>query len=233
MKWADKITERLDEMQRECSLEDISDGKRYQGEDLAKVDCQDCVGCSDCCHDMGNTIILDPRDIYELTKGLQQTMEQLLTTTIELNVVDGIILPNLKMQKQGNQCAYLNKKGRCRIHDIRPGICRLFPLGRVYENGGFSYFLQDKECKSNHRSKIRIRKWINLPEWKTYEKFVLAWHDYVKATIERQREASEEEKKQICVRLLTVFYLTPYQEQDFYAQFFQRIEKENDLNNTM
>ena len=36
-----------------------------------------------------------------------------------------------------NAQKFLNEQGRCSIHDSRPGFCRLFPLGRFYENGGF------------------------------------------------------------------------------------------------
>ena len=43
------------------------------------------------------SIILDPLDIYELTKNLNTTFENLLKVQIESHVADGMILPNLKM----------------------------------------------------------------------------------------------------------------------------------------
>ena len=66
----------------------------------------------------------------------------MLNNEFELNVVDGVILPNLKMSGQNDACGFLDENGRCSIHAVRPGICRLFPLGRYYENHDFSYFLQ-------------------------------------------------------------------------------------------
>ena len=84
-------------MERRVNMEEISDGKRYTGNDLVRADCHDCEGCSACCRGMGNTIQLDPMDIYRLTKGLSMTFEQLLASAVELQVVDGLILPNLKM----------------------------------------------------------------------------------------------------------------------------------------
>ena len=124
-------------MKRNVDLKDISDGRLYSSNDMVKADCGYCKGCFACCQGMGNSIILDPLDIHRLTTGLQCTIEALLSKHVELNVVDGIILPNLKMQEESQQCAFLNSEGRCSIHPIRPGICRLFPLGRYYENGGF------------------------------------------------------------------------------------------------
>ena len=84
-------------MKRQVSLEEISDGRLYDLNDMVKADCKNCEGCSSCCEGMGSSIILTPLDVYELTKNMQCTFEQLLAEKIELNVVDGVILPNLKM----------------------------------------------------------------------------------------------------------------------------------------
>ena len=91
------------------NLEEISDGKRYGLNDMVRAACNDCAGCSSCCEDMGESIILDPLDIYELTKNLNTTFENLLKEQIELHVVDGMILPNLKMTDK-NVCPFLKEK---------------------------------------------------------------------------------------------------------------------------
>lgn len=119
-------------MRRQVSLEEISDGRLYGKNDMVRTDCGGCRGCSSCCRGMGNSVILDPLDIYRLTVGLSCTFEELMTDKIELNVVDGVILPNLKMSVGDETCAFLDAAGRCSIHAQRPGVCRLFPLGRYY-----------------------------------------------------------------------------------------------------
>ena len=55
----------------------------------------------------------------------------------------------------------MNDAGRCSIHPYRPGICRLFPLGRYYEEDGFRHILQIHECEKTNRSKVKIRKWMD------------------------------------------------------------------------
>ena len=84
-------------MEREIDLKKISDGKLYTNKDMVKAGCGECQGCSDCCRGMGNSIFLDPMDIYRLTTGLECTFEDLLSTCVELQVVDGFIQPNMKM----------------------------------------------------------------------------------------------------------------------------------------
>lgn len=147
-------------MLRNVDLSEISDGKLYDANDMVKADCKGCEGCSACCRGMGQSIVLDPLDVHRLTTGLGVPFEALLSQHIELNVVDGLILPNLKMTESADACPFLNGQGRCSIHAYRPGICRLFPLGRFYENDSFRYFLQVHECPKP-RSKS-INGWIPM-----------------------------------------------------------------------
>lgn len=212
-------------MKRNVSLEEISDGKLYTANDMVKADCGDCRGCSACCHGMGESIVLDPMDIYRLTTSLEMSFEALLDQYIELNVVDGIILPNLKMTGEKEACGFLDAKGRCSIHAHRPGICRLFPLGRYYENGGFYYFLQTHECKWENRAKIKVKKWIDTPNLKQYEWFVNDWHDFLMKMEERALGAEDSVAKQISMFLLQNFYIKPYdRSREFYPQYEERMQ---------
>lgn len=213
-------------MKREVDIKEISDGNLYGPNDMVKADCGDCKGCSACCQGMGESIVLDPYDVYRLTTGLNLSFEALLADKIELNVFDGMILPNLKMAGEKEACAFLNEEGRCSIHSIRPGICRLFPLGRYYENGSFQYFLQIHECKNENRTKVKVKKWIDTPDLKQNEKFILAWHDFVNKIQTKMMEASDDALfKKINMFLLQQFFIERYNEEDFYKQFEERLEK--------
>jgi hypothetical protein len=112
------------------------------------------------------------------------------------------------------------------VHAIRPGICRLFPLGRYYENGGFKYFLQIHECKNENRTKVKVKKWIDTPDLKQNDEFIMLWHDFVAEMQERMMNAADEALfKKVNMFLLQSFYMEPYQTGDFYAQFKERLEK--------
>lgn len=213
-------------MKREIELNEISDGKLYGLNDMVKADCGDCKGCFACCRGMGQSITLDPLDCFRLTENLHCTLEELLAGELELNVVDGIVLPNLKMDGPEESCGFLGHDGRCRIHSFRPGICRLFPLGRIYEDQSFQYFLQVHECKMEYRAKVKVRKWIDTPDVKRYEKFISDWHYYLKEVERRIEEAQDQTlAKNASLYVLKHFYLTPYdRDQDFYDQFGKRLE---------
>ena len=218
-------------MKRNDTLEDISDGTLYEANDMVKADCQDCKGCSDCCQGMGDTVILDPLDVHRLCAGLKKLPEELLGSVLELGVTDGNILPHLAMKGTEERCVFLNTEGRCSIHDIRPGFCRLFPLGRYYTEDGFKYILQIHECKKKNRSKIKVKKWLDTPNLKQYEKFVLDWHNFLLDVQEVFYETEDETLiKNLNMYVLSRFYYTPYKEdEDFYPQFYVRLEEAKKL----
>lgn len=212
-------------MLRDIDLNEISDGKLYESNDMVKTDCGGCKDCSSCCREMGNSIILDPLDLHRLCTGLNKSFDELMKSAIELNVVDGIILPNLRMNSAGEACYFLNSKGRCSIHPYRPGFCRLFPLGRLYEDSSFKYFLQVHECPKPGKAKIKIRKWLDTPDIRKYEKYISDWHYYLKGFQERiMAPGGEELVKSLSMQILKNFYLHPYDAgKDFYSQFYERL----------
>jgi len=213
-------------MRRNVSLEEISDGRLYGSNDMVKADCHGCKGCARCCQGMGASVVVDPYDAYRLQDGLGKTIPQLLQEQrLELNVVDGCILPNLKMAGERERCAFLDEEDRCSIHESRPGICRLFPLGRYYEDGDFKYFLQVGECEEKSRSKVKVSKWIDTPNQRENHEFICAWHKLLKELEQAvSGEEAGERAKALNMALLTVFYMTEYDvTRDFYAQFYDRL----------
>lgn len=216
-------------MKRIGSLEEISDGRLYDINDMVKADCLDCKGCSDCCRGMGNTITLDPLDVHRLKLELNIGFNELLAQYIELNVDEGVIIPNLKTE---GKCVFLNESGRCTIHKSRPGICRLFPLGRYYENRGHKYFLQINECSKSNRAKVKVSKWLDTDDLKKYEKFVDDWHFFIKDLQEMIKGIGDGNKiKKIDMFVLNKFYVWDCGDNDFYEDFYEKLEEAKGYNN--
>ena len=196
----------------------------YSSNDMAKLGCNECSGCSSCCQGMGQSIILDPYDIYQLQTATGQTFAQLMQDMIGLHVEDGVILPSIRMQDNTDACGFLNRDGRCRIHTYRPGLCRLFPLGRNYDEKGLKYFLLEDACLIHNRTKVKIKKWLGVEQIAKYENFLTVWHD-----LRREVQAQIAEKQlddfthKVNVRFLETFYQKPYvADYDFFSQFEER-----------
>ena len=214
-------------MKRNVDINEISDGRLYSSGDMVKADCHDCEGCSECCRGMGSSIILDPMDIWRIQKGIGKGFQALLEKgKIELNMADGMILPDLKMDTEREACPFLDSRGRCSIHACRPGLCRLFPLGRYYEENGFKYFIQIHECRKQDRGKIKIKKWLGIPNLKAYENYIMEWHSFLNQCENALETLSEENVRILEMYVLRRFYETAYMAADengFYEEFSSRL----------
>lgn len=201
----------------------------YNLNDMVRADCHDCMGCSACCRDMGDSILLDPYDAYRFQKE-GKTMQTLIDSgAVALTVWQGMILPHLQMNEATGACSFLNREGRCGIHTFRPGICRLFPLGRNFADGKLNYFLLENACENHSRSKIRVSRWLGIEPADDYHEFVIKWHDFRREMVDILSGAAEDQAKQLNLYLLHIFFLNPYElESDFYTQFAGRIDRITD-----
>ena len=222
-------------MIRKADINEISDGKLYDANDMVKLGVEDCAGCHACCCGTGDTLNLDPYDVFRLEAGLRKSFKELLVSHLELRVADGVIMPFLRMDKtiditsagvtvtEKEACTFLNAEGRCGIHEYRPGICRLFPLGRIYVDEGHRYLLMENECHKERRVKIKIRKWLETPDFPKYDAYVDEWHSIVSGITDYLSEMDAELLKARNMEILQKFYFLDYDiSRDFYEQFHER-----------
>ena len=210
-------------MIRNVDWKEISDGRKYRSSDMVKCDTLGCRDCGDCCHAMNGLIVLDPYDIWRFAAAASLSFGELMQSHAELVLSDGLTLPALAMNGPFDACSFLDEKGRCSVHAARPGICRLFPLGRVYEDRGFHYFLQVNEC-GKARSKVRVKKWVDTPDLARYEEYIREWHYFLK-DVQQILEEDESKREPACLYILQLFYRIPWDtKEDFYPQFEKKLK---------
>lgn len=139
------------------------------------------------------------------------------------------MLPHLKkMQGEKDSCSFfLNPEGRCSIHNHRPNICRLFPLGRVYMENDFKYFLQVGACTKSKLGKVKVKKkWIGIENYKENKVFILSWHNFIKGLKFRLKFVrDEQELSDINKYVHEVFFNYSLEEDlDFYKVFEKRLD---------
>lgn len=205
--------------------------KYYSIRDMARIGCNDCKGCHTCCQDMGDSVVLTPYDVHILSVKLGLPVDALFQEWLQLSVVDGLLQPSMAMNKYlaGNNttacCHGLDAQGRCSIHEFRPSICRLFPLGREYTAEGIRYFVLEDACPAAAKTKVKIDKWVERPEFPEHERFLVQWHSFKKMCMTRLSENTNEDyHKQLMMYVLQLFYRKPYTEGDFYKEFLERMQ---------
>ena len=138
-----------------------------------------------------------------------------------------LLLPHLNFSKETGTCPFLEADGLCRIHGNRPGLCRLFPLARYFEEDNLYYILQVHECPNPVTPKVKVKNWLGIPNPEQYEAFLKVWHTLTTEVQEKIAAATDNQTiGTVTTVFLKLFYMTPYgKEDDFYAQFLQRKEK--------
>lgn len=201
--------------------------KYYSANEMARIACRSCEGCGACCRGMGDTIHLDPYDVRELEIHTGKSFMELLSDRIDLRIEEGMILPSLAMDPATDACSFLGRDGRCAIHPYRPGLCRLFPLGREYGKDGFRYFVVEDGCPRPDKSKVRIRQWLGIPNLSSYEQYISQWHRFVRRQQEILRHMPDAERRKARnMALLNIFFIEDFPaDRDFYEVFAQRMRR--------
>lgn len=199
--------------------------------DMARIGCNECDGCSKCCHNMGQSIIVDPYDLMRLEEHLGLSFAELMKDYIEIHLEDGLVMPNLCMTNGSSgddiRCVFLNENGRCSIHDGRPGLCRLFPLGRNYSDEMMQYFVLEEACPAPNKTKVKIKKWVGPEASQEYRQYLVTWHYFTKdVRADLKNHISDDayvQKK--TMMFLNTFFVEPYKRESFFEEINNRISR--------
>jgi Fe-S-cluster containining protein len=165
-----------------------------------------------------------------LSVKLGKNVDALFGEWVQLTIVDGLLQPSMAMNGVGERCYGLDAQGRCSIHSFRPSICRLFPLGRQYTENGIQYFVLEDACPAAGKTKVKISKWVERPEFKEHEEFLVQWHALKKLCLAKLEEIQDENyHKQLFMLVLQLFFRKPYTEGKFYEEFLERLEQAKEI----
>ena len=145
-----------------------------------------CRRCGKCCIHQ-DTILFNTRDIYNIAQKKGTTMQHVIEAYTEVYIGSNSRIPVVHLLSNGPKGACpLLEKGRCSVHDCKPTVCALFPLGRVVMAGKFGepiedldkiqvkYIINNFSCGSAKRVNT-VRSWLDkfgIPE---HDEFFLLW----------------------------------------------------------
>ena len=195
-----------------------------------------CRRCGKCCihQDM---IIFNARDIFNIAKKKGMTMQQVVEAYTEVYIGRNSRIPIIHLLSNGPKGACpLLANGRCSVHDCKPTVCALFPLGRVAINRtddqapgegempAIKYILNDHSCGSAKKVNT-VRSWLakfGIPE---QDEFYLLWNK-VRMSLTPAVMKLEEEKvsEPVLEMLWGVIYETLYLHYDTSQEFMPQFQ---------
>ena len=194
-----------------------------------------CRRCGKCCihQDM---IIFNARDIFNIAKKKGMTMQQVVEAYTEVYIGRNSRIPIIHLLSNGPKGACpLLENGRCSVHDCKPTVCALFPLGRVALNSKdgqplkegetpeVKYILNDHSCGSAKKVNT-VRSWLakfGIPE---QDEFYLLWNKVLMSLTPAVMKLEEEKVSDPALEMLwgaiyETLYLHYDTSQEFMPQF--------------
>lgn len=194
-----------------------------------------CRRCGKCCKNQ-DTIIFSTRDIFNIAHKLGKTMMEVVGEYAEVYIGHNSRIPIVHMVPSGpSRSCPLLKDGLCSVHDCKPTVCALFPLGRVAVNKQkedgtvdprdfkIRYILNDIVCGSAKRVNT-VRSWLarfGIPE---QDEFFILWNEVMMESGELVRLLEKKKAPEPLLQLIwniqmNALYLQYDPSQDFFPQF--------------
>lgn len=113
-----------------------------------------CKQCGKCCINRED-ILLNPKDLYNISKELGLAPRDTIAQYCEVYLGQNSRIPIVRLKPRGSikRCPLLRDR-KCSVHNAKPTVCALFPLGR-------SIKLEAKETDPNAIERARIQYIIN------------------------------------------------------------------------
>ncbi|MCI9225914.1 MAG: YkgJ family cysteine cluster protein [Acutalibacter sp.] len=143
-----------------------------------------CTMCGKCCINKED-LLLNPRDMYNLAKELGMTPHEVMNTYCETYIGGDSRLPVLRLKPRGKirRCPLL-KDRKCSVHNAKPTVCALFPIGRgiAGEKGNIHsltvkdirHFFSEPGCGDDSETHT-VREWLGEFGLSPEDEFFIKW----------------------------------------------------------
>ena len=165
--------------------------QKYYSEHILKEDdtfnfkCKMCGLC--CIRDEDEPVIVMGPDLVRIARKLHLSTLDVIRKYCYFNIGEKSGLPVLTLKTDWmRRCIFL-QNARCMVHDAKPEVCAMFPLGRMVrvhpsrENGeaSYAYFTQPGGGCPGENTDVTctLREWKEKFHLEEREKEMLAWNN--------------------------------------------------------
>ena len=197
-----------------------------------------CRSCGACCRQRDD-ILLTAQDLFNIAVKLSLTTTQVIDKYCEVLIGHDTRMPIARLKPQGvrKDCPLL-KGGRCLVHDSKPSVCALYPLGRVVlvntrdpmddtkpgQISDVKYILTKFTCGSL-KKKQTVRSWLqrfNVPIddifFAKWNEFIVKYVECIKL-IEKRPDATHKGMEKLLNRVFIKIYIDYNTQAEFMPQF--------------
>lgn len=196
-----------------------------------------CQLCGACCRNVKDSIMLEPIDVFHLTRYLREQGEPVIGTEDMLaRYARAAWLENnfpiflLNTVEELDACVFL-KDGRCSVYEARPQVCRMYPFSAAPGEKGrdFRYFLCRKEPHHFADGMVTVKSWLSENFIQEARDALKADYDAIPVLSQNIRAMGKEEFQNLLFQFLYYRYYNYELDEPFLPQFLSNLERLKEL----
>lgn len=199
-----------------------------------------CTMCGRCCIHRED-ILLTPRDLYNVAKELRITPEEFVLKYGETYIGGDSRFPIVRIKPRGSikRCPLL-KDRKCSVHNAKPAVCAMFPIGRCVRLDAATesvedireekveYIFIDPGCGDKSETHT-VKEWFSEFGMLINDEYFVKWQKILMGFSTILKQAEKKLSKDIMEHMWTLIYAALYlnydMEKDFMPQFETNAEK--------
>ncbi len=199
-----------------------------------------CNQCGKCCINRED-ILMSPQDVFKAAKALGTTPHEFVKSYCECYLGGTSRMPIVRLMPRGyiKRCPLL-KDRKCMIHDAKPAVCAMFPLGRAIKMDSTSaemdelppmkveYIINDIDCGDKSETQT-VKGWLESFGIPLNDEYFIKWQQTITLLSTRLRKLEKSFSDNVFNKLVDVLFIKLYldydMENDFFPQFVESADE--------
>ena len=195
-----------------------------------------CTECGKCCTNRED-IMLTARDVYNMSKALGMTPEEMIREYCEWYIGHDSRFPIVRILPRGSvrRCPLL-KDRKCLVHNAKPAVCAMFPIGRAVmvdkgkysaaaiQQVGIQYILQPIECGDDSET-FTVRQYLEMFGIPVDDPFFFEWQSLLCEVSTFVRKAEKRTSEDIMQGLWLAVFVAVYLKYDTAKPFLPQFQE--------
>lgn len=190
----------------------------------------ECTMCGSCCRKRKEPILITGADIFRIARSFGVSIKEIIEKNTEGYIGESSHVPVMVLrERMDGSCSFL-RKGHCMIHQNKPTVCALYPLGRYFDarDMSFHYFLNPNTCqaKTGEGKTWTLREWLDVFKIEETEQMTAVWNKLLTGIVQ---VTCKMPKEKIQGRVLSVLLYVLYLGYDTNKSYAEQVENNMEL----
>ena len=194
-----------------------------------------CKQCGKCCIERED-ILLSPYDLFRVSKKLGMTPDKFVEQYGETYIGESSRMVIIRLKPRGSirRCPLL-KNRKCSVHDAKPAVCAMYPIGRALRydktkkaeqlsTDDIEYIFNGTHC-GNERE-YTVREWFELFNLPIEDEYFIEWQKALSEICEiihiaEQKFKMDETMDALWSVIYALIYMRYDTDKEFMPQFLE------------